>query len=89
MVFSIQFVTHNFDFEWRGYSYGIQGDVNHFNASQSLDYAGVDIYHPSRKNLTGAEIAFAGDIMRELKDDNYLVLETQAQAFKQQVPYPG
>ena len=24
-----QFITHNFDFEWRGYSYGVQPDVNH------------------------------------------------------------
>lgn len=86
---SNQFVTHNFDFEWRGYSYGIQPDVDHFKASEPLDYAGVDIYHPSRKHLTGAEISFAGDEMRTLKNDNYLVLETQAQAFKQQVPYPG
>ncbi|GHP14935.1 beta-galactosidase LacZ [Lentilactobacillus fungorum] len=86
---SDQFITHNFDFEWRGYSFGIQPEVDHFKASESLDYAGVDVYHPSRKHLTGAEISFAGDEMRSLKHDNYLVLETQAQAFKQQVPYPG
>jgi beta-galactosidase len=86
---SNQFVTHNFDFDWRGYSYGIQPDVDHFAASEPLDYAGVDIYHPARKHLTGAEISFGGDLMRSLKQDNYLVMETQAQAFKQQVPYPG
>ncbi|MFC6261376.1 beta-galactosidase [Levilactobacillus fujinensis] len=84
-----QFITHNFDFEWRGYSYGIQPDVNHFNASEALDYAGGDIYHPARKHLTGTEVSFAGDELRSLKHDNYLVMETQAQAFKQQVPYPG
>lgn len=84
-----QFVTHNFDFEWRGYSYGIQPDVDHFAASAPLDYAGGDVYHPSRKHLTGAEISFAGDLLRTLKHDNYLIMETQAQAFKQQVPYPG
>lgn len=84
-----QFVTHNFDFEWRGYSYGVQPDVDHFDASQALDYVGGDIYHPARKHLTGAEVSFAGDILRSLNQDNYLVLETQAQAFKQQVPYPG
>ncbi|WP_143462146.1 beta-galactosidase [Levilactobacillus enshiensis] len=84
-----QFITHNFDFEWRGYSYGIQPDVNHFDASEPLDYAGGDIYHPSRKHLTGTEVSFAGDELRTLKHDNYLVMETQAQAFKQQVPYPG
>ncbi|WP_341779067.1 beta-galactosidase [Levilactobacillus sp. HBUAS70063] len=84
-----QFITHNFDFEWRGYSYGVQPDVNHFDAAEALDYAGGDIYHPSRKYLTGTEVSFAGDELRTLKHDNYLVMETQAQAFKWQVPYPG
>lgn len=84
-----QFVTHNFDFEWRDYSYGVQPDVNHFDAGESLDVAGTDIYYPSRKHLTGAEISFGGDTMRSLKNKNYLVMETQAQGFKQQVPYPG
>lgn len=84
-----QFITHNFDFEWRDYSFGVQPDVNHFDAHKALDVVGGDIYHPSRKHLTGAEVSFAGDILRSLKQDNYLVMETQAQAFKQQVPYPG
>lgn len=86
---SDQFVTQNFDFEWRNYSYGIQPDVNHFEASKALDIAATDIYHPARKHLTGTEISFGGDEMRTLKHKNYLVMETQAQAFKQQVPYPG
>lgn len=43
---SDQFITHNFDFEWRGYSYGVQPDVNHYHASQCLTISGVDIYHP-------------------------------------------
>ena len=34
-----QFVTHNFDFEWRGYSYGVQPRVDHFAAAQALDIA--------------------------------------------------
>lgn len=84
-----QFVTHNFDFEWRGYSYGIQPDVNHFEASQSLDIVGIDVYHPSQSQLTGSEISFAGDIARTLKNKNYFVLETQAQAFKNWTPYPN
>lgn len=45
---SHQFVTHNFDFEWRGYSFGVQPDVDHFAASEAMDIAGVDIYHPSQ-----------------------------------------
>jgi len=84
-----QFVTHNFDFEWRGYSYGIQPDVNHFEASKCLDVTGVDIYHTSQEEFTGTEISFAGDIARSTKHKNYLVLETQAQAFKDRVPFPG
>ncbi len=61
-----QFVTHNFDFEWRGYSYGVQPRVDHFAAAQALDIAGVDIYHPSQAHLTGREIAFGGAITRSL-----------------------
>ncbi|MBB3112375.1 beta-galactosidase [Paenibacillus phyllosphaerae] len=84
-----QFVTHNFDFEWRGYSFGVQPDVNHLEASKSIDIAGVDIYHPSQADLTGKEIAFGGDSTRSLKGANYFVLETQAQAFPDWTPYPG
>ncbi len=84
-----QFVTHNFDFEWRDYSYGIQPDVNHFDAAEALDIVGTDIYHPSQSKLTGVEISFTGDLIRSIKHKNYLVLETQAQAFKDRVPYPG
>lgn len=93
-----QFVTHNFDFEWKkfsvniapdGYSYGVQPDVDHHCASQALTIAGADIYHPTQDELTGAEIAFCGDEIRGLKNQNYLVLECQAQAFKYWTPYPG
>ncbi|WP_337098796.1 beta-galactosidase [Paenibacillus sp. YIM B09110] len=85
----LQFVTQNFDFEWRGHSYGIQPSVDHFAAAAPFDIAGVDIYHPSQDELTGIEIAFGGDMARSLKRDNYLVLETQAQAFPNWTPYPG
>nr|WP_154959404.1 beta-galactosidase [Paenibacillus xylanexedens] len=84
-----QFVTQNFDFEWRGYSYGIQGDVDHFAASRPFDITSVDIYHPSQDELTGIEISFGGDVARSTKQSNYLVLETEAQAFWHWVPYPG
>ncbi|WP_145044410.1 beta-galactosidase [Paenibacillus xylanexedens] len=84
-----QFVTQNFDFEWRGYSYGIQGDVDHFAASKAFDITSVDIYHPSQDDLTGIEISFGGDVARSTKQSNYLVLETEAQAFWHWVPYPG
>jgi beta-galactosidase len=93
-----QFVTHNLDFEWHqaceevaeaGHSYGVQPNICHYEVAKCLDIAGTDIYHPTQEYLTGAEIAFGGDSIRSLKDSNYLVLETQAQAFKQWTPFPG
>ncbi len=84
-----QFVTQNFDFEWRNYSHGLQPDVNQPDAAKSLTVAGVDIYHPSAGALTGAQIAFGGTIGRSIKKDNYLVLETQAQGNPGWLPYPG
>ena len=84
-----QFITHNLDFEWRGYSFGVQPDVNHLHASQCLTIAGTDIYHPSQDQLTGAEIAFGGDMTRSLKGDNYLLLETEAQGYPCWTPYQG
>ena len=84
-----QFVTHNFDFEWRGYSYGVQPRVDHFAAAQALDIAGVDIYHPSQAHLTGREIAFGGAITRSLKPgQNYFVLETGS-GLRPVDPLPG
>ena len=84
-----QFITHNLDFEWRGYSYGVQPDVDHFCTARCLTIAGTDIYHPTQDKLTGAEIAFGGDMTRSLKGDNYLVLETEAQGFPGWTPYKG
>ena len=85
-----QFLTQNFDLDWRGYSYGIQGDVNHFEASRALDVAGIDIYHPTQDHLTGTEIALGGDIARSMRGgQNYLVMETEAQGFPEWTPYPG
>lgn len=84
-----QFVMQNFDFEWRGYSFGIQPRVNHFEASKAFDVTGVDIYHPSQDDLTGIEISFGGDVARSTKGTNYLVVETEAQAFTNWTPYPG
>ena len=85
-----QFVTHNFDYEWRSISFGVQPDVNHWEAGKALDISGVDIYHPTQDKLTGAEIAFGGDIARSVKNGkNYLVIETEAQGFAEWTPYPG
>lgn len=84
-----QFVTNNFDMEWRKYSYGLNADANHFEISKHFDVTAVDVYHPTQDNLTGNEIAFCGDMARSTKDDNYIVMETEAQAFRHWVPYPG
>jgi beta-galactosidase len=84
-----QFITQNFDLEWRGYSYGVQPDVDHFAAAKSLDIAGIDIYHPTQDQLTGIEISLGGDMARSMKEGkNYFVIETEAQGFPQWVPYP-
>lgn len=84
-----QFVTHNFDYEWRLHSFGLQPEVNQFDAAKALTITGCDIYHPSEHLLTGAEIAFGGAIAYALKRSNYLVLETQAQGNFGWLPYPG
>lgn len=84
-----QFITHNLDFEWRGFSFGVQPDVDHFHVAKCLTVAGADIYHPTQDALTGAEIAFGGDLIRSVKRDNYLILETQAQGFPGWTPYKG
>ena len=84
-----QFITQNFDFEWRNYSFGLQPDVNQTDAAKALSVAGVDIYHPSAGALTGAEIAMGGTLGRSIKKDNYLVLETEAQGNPGWLPYPG
>lgn len=84
-----QFITHNLDFEWRGYSYGVQPQVDHREVAKRLTIAGCDIYHKTQDELTGREIAFGGDLVRSLKQDNYLILETQAQGFPCWTPYPG
>ena len=85
-----QFVTQNFDYEWRGHSFGIQPAVDHFRAAQTVTLAGVDIYHPGAGHLTGKEIGFGGDVSRSLKGGApYLVVETQAQGQMGWLPYPG
>ncbi|MTV37173.1 beta-galactosidase [Duganella radicis] len=85
-----QFITQNFDLGWKDHSFGVQPEVDHWEAAKPLDVAGIDIYHPSQDKLTGAEIAFGGDLTRSMRNgQNYLVLETEAQGFPQWTPYPG
>lgn len=86
-----QFITHNFDCEWdeRIGGIGYQPEVNQFEAAKCLTVAGCDIYHPSAQDLTGAEITVLGNIFRGLKQNNYLVLETEAQGNLGWLPYPN
>lgn len=84
-----QFITQNFDYEWRDYSYGLQPDINQWDAAKALTVAGCDIYHHSAQDLTGKEIAMGGAIARSLKKDNYLVLETEAQGNHGWLHYPN
>lgn len=85
-----QFVTQNYDLEWRGYSYGLQPWADDFQTSEHLDIVGVDIYHHTEDRLTGKEIALGGDLARSFKGGrNYLQLETQAQGQTGWLPYPG
>ena len=84
-----QFITHNFDYDWCGHSFGIQSEVDQWEAASSMTVAGCDIYHPSAQDLTGKEISFGGAIARSLKKDNYLVLETEAQGNHGWLSYPG
>lgn len=85
-----QFVTHNFDYEWRDYSHALQPDVDQFRTAEAVTVAGCDIYHPSASFLTGAEISFGGDLARGLKrGENFFVLETQAQGPVGRLPWPG
>ncbi len=84
-----QFITQNFDYDWRNYSYGLQPEVNQWKAGKALTVAGFDIYHPSAQDLTGTEISFGGAIARSIKKDNYLILETEAQGNHGWLHYPG
>lgn len=86
-----QFITHNFDYDWdvRNGGFGLQPEVNQFEAAEHVTIAGCDIYHPNAQDLTGAEITVLGNINRGLKRDNYLVLETEAQGNMGWLPYPG
>lgn len=84
-----QFITQNFDYDWRGFSFGLQPEVNQWDAAKPLTIAGFDIYHPSAQDLTGKEISFGGAIARSIKKDNYLILETEAQGNHGWLHYPG
>lgn len=84
-----QFVTHNFDFGWKDFSFGIHPEINQFSAQKLFTVMGGDIYHPSREDLTGKEISFCGHQLYAYKKKPYLILETQAMAGNGNTPLAG
>lgn len=85
-----QFLTHNFDYAWINASLGLNPDINQYDAAKVLDVSGCDIYHRCQDELTGYEIVMGGNIARSHKgQQNYLVLETDAQGLTPWLSYPG
>jgi len=81
-----QFITHCF-------MPSVQ-DIDQHESAKYMDVMGVNVYHGQQDDLTGNEIAFAGDYFRSVKHKNYLITETNAQTIgwnsrSQQPPYPG
>ncbi len=69
-------------------------DIDQHESAKYMDMMAVNVYHGQQDNLTGNEIAFAGDYFRSIKHKNYLIAETNAQTIGwnsrvQQPPYPG
>lgn len=82
-----QFITH--DYMTAFYN------VDQIAGSRQMQYPGINIYHQVQDNQDGQMIAYAGDFMRNVKANNYLVLETNAQGtgwgecLYQKPPYDG
>ena len=69
-------------------------DIDQIESAKKMDVMAVNVYHGSQDNLTGDEIAFAGDFFRSVKMKNYLITETNAQTIgwdskSQMPPYDG
>ena len=82
-----QFVTHNF-------VGGIRTNLNQPAIARALDIVAVNPYHAMQDRLDGLAISLSGDLNRSLKQQSYLVTETNAQAIgwdsrAQYPPYDG
>ena len=69
-------------------------EVNELAVSQSLDIAAANPYHGTQDQFDGEGSSFEGDYTRSLKQTNYLVTETNAEAIgwdskRQFPPYDG
>ncbi len=67
-----QFITQDF-------VGGVRTNVDQWAISRSLDVASTNIYHTTQDKLDGLAIAMGGDLARSLKQQYYLVTETNAQ----------
>ncbi len=82
-----QFITHNF-------VGGVRTNIDEFEIAKNLDITAVNPYHDVQEALDGFGIALSGDLCRSLKQNNYLITETNAQTIGwdskwQRPPYDG
>jgi len=82
-----QFITHDFAGPPRP-------EVNELDVSRSLDIAAANPYHDTQDGFDGEVSSRVGDYMRSLKNTNYLITETNAEAIgwdskDQYPPYDG
>jgi beta-galactosidase len=82
-----QFITHDF-------SGGVHTNLDQWAIAKSLDVVAENPYYTTQKEFDGRTIWLSGDLGRSLKQQNYLVTETNAQTIgwdsRTQYPqYPG
>ena len=82
-----QFITHNF-------VGGVRTNIDEYEIAKHLDITAVNPYHSVQDELDGLPISLSGDLCRSLKQNNYLVMETNAQTIgwdsrAQYPPYDG
>lgn len=80
-----QFVTHCFM---------TTPEIDKPATSRNMDILGLNKYPPAQDKMTGAEYAMAGDYIRSVKNNNYLITETTGQTTgwdskEQAPPYDG
>jgi beta-galactosidase len=82
-----QFITHDF-------SGGAHTNIDQWAIARNLDIVADNPYFETQQRLDGRSIWLTGDVARSLKQQNYLVTETNAQSIgwdsrTQFPPYPG
>jgi beta-galactosidase len=82
-----QFVTHNF-------VGGIRTNLDQWEIAKHLDVAAVNPYHSMQDRIDLQSVSLSGDLCRSLKQQSYLVTETNAQTIgwdsrAQYPPYDG